>query len=119
MARSRVSLSPALNLVLGLAIKSLLTDIQMVCVSGKSQGAREMSPRAWSVSSPPSLSFPTSNPSNALSPWPSEQIPLSRAHQIAPLHGESINVIKKACGSPGKLCFFKIVSKQVGSGILK
>lgn len=44
MARSRVSLSPALNLVLGLAIKSLLTDIQMVCVSGKSQGAREMSP---------------------------------------------------------------------------
>jgi len=38
------SLSPVLNLVLALAIKSLLTDIQMVCVSIKSQGAREMSP---------------------------------------------------------------------------
>lgn len=41
---SCVSLSPALNLVLGLAIKSPLMDTQMVCVSGKSQGAREMSP---------------------------------------------------------------------------
>lgn len=44
MVLSCVLLSPTLNLVLDLAIKSLLTDIQMVCVSGKSQGAREMSP---------------------------------------------------------------------------
>lgn len=44
MALSCVLLSPALNVVLGLAIKSLLTDTQMVRVSGKSQGAREMSP---------------------------------------------------------------------------
>lgn len=57
--------------------------------------------RAWSVSSPLSPSFPTSNPCDALSPQPSKQFLLSPAHPIVPLHRESIKVIKKACSSSG------------------
>lgn len=59
MGLSCVSLSPALDLVPSLAIKSLLTDIQMVCVSSKSHGAREMPPEHGA---PPLLRVPPSPP---------------------------------------------------------